>query len=184
MSEMKLIMESWRAFRLEEEEGPKFKEDKEDAIGLVDKVANEKDRQKKQIVSRALESDKDIAPVMDALEELFKELKGEEIEEGIEQAYDDMTATASGAVLDASSKVSEFLNSTSAGRVLKTVSGPVMGLALLGLFMQSPGEAGNLHKSAASIAQVITSPDPAEALAAAADAITSLAESLSERKKN
>ncbi len=29
MSEMKLIMESWRAFRLEEEEGPKFKEDKE-----------------------------------------------------------------------------------------------------------------------------------------------------------
>ncbi len=76
MSEMKLIMESWRAFRLEEEEGPKFKEDKEDAIGLVDKVANEKDRQKKQIVSRALESDKDIAPVMDALEELFKELGG------------------------------------------------------------------------------------------------------------
>ena len=177
MSEMKLIMESWRAFRLEEEEGPKFKEDPKDAIGLVDKVANETDPRKKQIVSRAIESDKDLAPVMHALEELFKELKGE-------QAYDDMTATASGAVLDASSKVSEFLNSTSAGRLLKTVSGPVLGLALLGLFMQSPGEAGNLHKSAASIARVITDPDPAQALAASVDTITSLAESLSERKKN
>ncbi len=178
-------MESWRAFRLMEDEAPKFKEDPKDAVALVAKVAAEKNPQKKEAVTRVLASDKDVAPVTAALGELFQHLASEDIEEGIEQVYDDITASASGVALDAASKISEFLEASEAGRILKKASGPLLGLALMTFVLQQPGESGNINKSANAIAELITSPNASESLAGAADVVMGVvAENLRNRKKN
>ena len=185
MAKMSLIMENWRAFRLVEDASPNFKEDPKDTVALVAKLATETDPQKKEAVARTLALDKDIAPVADALGELFQHLAGEEIEEGVEQTYDDITASASGMGLDAASKISQFLDSSEAGRILKKATGPILGLALMGFTLQSPGEGGNLNKSMNAIAELITNPNTVEGLAGATDAVMNVvAESLRERKKN
>ena len=57
---MKLIMESWRTFCLTEEEGPKYKEDPEDTVALLDKMVREPDPEKKEIVAQKIATDKDI----------------------------------------------------------------------------------------------------------------------------
>ena len=185
MAKMSLIMENWRAFRLVENEAPNFKEDPKDTVALVAKLATETDPGKKEAATRALALDKDVAPVAAALGELFQHLASEEIEEGIEQTYDDLTAAGSGIALDAASKISEFLESSQAGRILKKASGPLLGLALMAFVLQQPGESGNVKKSAEAISQLITNPDVGEGLAGAADVAMGLAtESLRNRKKN
>ena len=185
MSEMKLIMESWRTFCLTEEEGPKYKEDPEDTVALLDKMVHEPDPEKKEIVAQKIATDKDIAPILGALEELFQQLESEEIEEGIEQTYDDLGIGVAGAALGAGAKISDFLEKSAAGRILKKASGPLLGLALLALIVQQPGEGGkSLNKSAAAIAQLIASPDPTKILVGATDLVMDVVtESLRERKK-
>jgi hypothetical protein len=182
MSEMKLIMENWRAFRLEEEEGPKFKENPKDAVALLGKVV-ELDQAQQDAVAEKIASDPDVAPVLSALEELFKELlESEPVDEALDA---DIGAEIWGAFGTAANKVTDFLESSAAGRVLKTVSGPVLGLALLGLLAQQPDGGASLEKSSAAIAKLMTSSDPMNILAGSAEGLVDvMTESLRERKKN
>lgn len=177
-------MESWRAFRLEEEGGPKFKENPKDAVALLGKVA-ELDPNQQSAVAKKIASDPDVAPVISALEELFKELEKEPIEEE-RNLEADIGAEIMGAFGGAANKVTDFLDSSAAGRVLKIASGPVLGLALLASFVIAPGESGGaLTKLQELIGKLMTSNDPATILAGSAEALVDVVtESLRERKKN
>ena len=173
-------MENWRGFRLEEEEGPKFKENPKDAVELLGKIVK-LDQKRLDAVAEKIASDPDVAPVISALEELFKELESESVEEGV---VDDLSIGGLGAALGGANKVSEFLEASPAGRVLKKVSGPVLGIALLGLFAQQPDGGQALQSVGDTIAKVMTSSDPATMLAGSAEGLVDvMVESLQERKK-
>ena len=176
-------MESWRAFRLEEEEGRKFKENPKDAVELLG-IIPKLDQEQQNAVGEKIASDPDIAPVISALEELFKELEREPVEEAV-GPLNDLGSEISGALGDGANKVSEFLEGSAAGRVLKKVSGPVLGLALAWLLLQGVGEGGgNLNKSSEFISRVMTSGDPQSMLAGSAEVMADvMTESLRERKK-
>jgi hypothetical protein len=187
MNEMKLIMENWRSFRLsEEDDGPKFKENPRDAVDLLGKILR-LDPGKKEAVAEKIASDEDIAPILSALEELFKELESEPEKEPIEEDSNleaDLGSEIWGALGSAANKVTEFLESSVAGRMLKGVSGPVLGIALLTLFAQQPDGGASLQKSSATITKLMTSSDPMNMLAGSAEGLVDImTESLQERKK-
>jgi|TARA_R110000765_G_scaffold97907_1_gene183994 hypothetical protein len=141
MSEMKLIMESWRAFRLVEEEGPEYKEDPKDTLALLKALSTESDIQRKEKVIHQILADKDVAEVIEALGEMFQEITSEEdIEVDIDEGLDDLGRSIAGAGLNLTAKVEEFLSSSPAGRVLGTIAPPLLGLAL-GVLMIQGGDA-------------------------------------------
>ncbi len=144
---MKLIMESWRTFRLTEE-GPRFKENPQHTDALVGLIANEKDPQKQKEVLVKIAQDKDVAAAMAVLEELISTVIGDEeieadIEEGaidaIKGAYNSLGATVGQAMtgdLAIQQKADEFLQNDPAGKKLAKLSPALIGLAFLGLMSQ------------------------------------------------
>ena len=130
-------MESWRAFRLVEEEGPEYKEDPKDTIALLKALSTESDIQRKEKAIRQILADKDVAEVIKALGEMFQEITSEEdIEVDIDEGLDDLGRAIAGHGLNLTAKVEEFLSSTPAGRVLGTIAPPLLGLALGVLMIQ------------------------------------------------
>ena len=171
-----------------EEEAPQFKEDPKDAVALLQLIDKEQDPRKKGLVAKKLAADKDVAPVLAALQDMLTQVQPgaeDEIEEGIEQVYDDLTARGSAAALDMGTKISDFLDQSEAGQILKKSAGPLLGLALIAFVLQSPGEGGNLNKAADSITQLITNPNKIELANGMADVVADvMMENLKERKKN
>ena len=145
MSEMKLIMESWRAFRLVEEEGPKFKENPQHTAALVDLVANEEDPQKQKKVLLKLAQDKDVAAAMAAVQELISTVSNNEetesdIEEGaidaVKGAYNTIGATVGQARtgdLSVQQKANDFLQNDPRGKQIAKFSPLLLALAFMGL---------------------------------------------------
>ena len=187
MSEMKLIMESWRAFRLEEEEGPKFKEDPQDTISLLKALSTERDEKKVQKVLQQLLADKDVAEVLEALGEMFQEVTDNEevevdIDEGLSDLPGDVGRSIAGAGLDLASKAEDFLKNTTAGRLLGKVAPPLLGLAMGALMLQG----GQITPGALrTVSKLVSGGATPEALG---DAIAEIGESaleaLQERKKS
>jgi len=182
MSEMKLIMESWRAFRLTEEEAPQYKEDPQDAMALLKALASETDQQRVEKVIQQITTDTDIGPLMSALSDMFEEVTGdEEVEVDIEEGLDDLGRSVAGLGLDASAKIERFLNSSNAGRLLAKAAPAALGLALGALMIQggefSPGAIKTVSKLVSGAVTPETLGD------AIADIGTEAIEALQERKK-
>jgi len=130
-------MESWRAFRLVEEEAPKFKEDPQDTIALLSALATEPDKHKVDKVVQQIVADKDVEQVLAALSDMFQELTDkEEVEVDIAEDLDDLGRSVAAMGLGVSDKIDDFLSNTPAGRLLGKVAPPVLGLAMGALMMQ------------------------------------------------
>ena len=183
MSEMKLIMESWRAFRLEEEEGPKFKENPKDTVALLKALSTEQDPARVQKVLQQLLADKDVAEVLEALGELFQEVTdNEEAEVDLDEDLDDLGRSVAGFGLDIAAKTEEFLKKTPAGNLLRKTAPALLGLSMAAM-MLSGGQItpGGLK----TVSKLITGSVTPETLAAAvADVGAEAFEALQERKKN
>jgi hypothetical protein len=163
MSEMKLIMESWRAFQLAEATTAwDPKEDPQDTMDLLKALSIESDQQKVRKVLQQLLADKEIAKVLEALSEMFQEITGAEeaeadIDEGLADLSGDIGRSVAGIGLDLAAKVEEFLNSTPVGHALGTVAPPLLGLAL-GVLMIQGGDvsAGGLKTVGKLISGAVT----------------------------
>lgn len=127
------------------EEGPKFKENPQHAVDLVDLVANEKDPQKQKEVLLKIAQDKDVAAAMAALQELISTVSNNEetesdIEEGaidtVKGAYDKLQTTtflAKTGTLPVQQKADEFLQNHPVGKKLAKFTPALLVLAFLGL---------------------------------------------------
>ena len=184
MSEMKLIMESWRAFRLSEattDWDPK--EDPQDTMVLLKALSTESDKQKVQKVLQQLLADKDIAEVLEALSEMFQDVTGEEdVEADIDEGLDDLGRTIASLGVDAAAKAEEFLNSTHAGRILGKIAPPLLGLALGVLMIQGGDVSATGLKTIGKLVSGAVTPE------SLGDVVVDLGaeaiEGLQERKKN
>jgi len=183
MSEMKLIMESWRAFRLVEQQEPKFKEDPQDTIALLSALATEPDKHKVEKVVQQIIADKDVEQVMSALEHMFQELTDtDEVEVDIAEDLDDLGRSVAAMGLGVTDKVDDFLSNTTAGRLLGKVAPPILGLAMGALMLQG-GEItpGGLKTVSKLIAGGVNPESLGDAMA---DIGAETFEALQERKKN
>jgi len=179
-------MESWRQFRLSEEEtrSPKFKENPQDTIALLKALSTEPDQQRVQEVLQQILADKDVAEVQEALGEMFQEVTGEEeAEVDMDEGLDDVLGrSVAGLGLDIAAKTEEFLKSTPAGRLLAKTAPALLGVALGGLMLHggqiTPG-------GLKTVAKLVTGAVTPETLA---DAVAEVGvdgfEALQERKKN
>jgi len=183
---MKLIMESWRAFRLAEATTAwDPKEDPQDTMALLKALSTESDQTKVQKVLQQLLADKEIAEVLEALSEMFQEVTGQEEsrqEEGLADLPGDVGRSVAGIGLDLAAKVEEFLNSTPAGHALGTVAPPLLGLAL-GVLMIHGGDvsAGGLKTVSKLVSGAITPETLGDVVA---DLGAEALEGIQERKKN
>ena len=199
MSEMKLIMESWRTFRLTEE-GPRFKENPQHAAALVDLVAKEKDPQKQKEVLLKIAQDKDVAAVMAALQELISAVgNNEETESDIEEGAIDVAKRAYNALgttvgwgmtgdLPAQQKADEFLQNDPTGKKLAKFSPVLIALAFLGLMSQGVIDIESLtepgkRKSLANLAVASAGDSTALATSVAELAGDAITEAISEERK-
>jgi len=185
MSEMKLIMESWRRFRLSEEgaTGPKFKENPQDTIALLKALSTERDEQRVQKVLQQILADKDVAEVLEALGEMFQEVTGEEeAEVDMDEGLDDLGRSVAGFGLDIAAKTEEFLKKTPAGNLLRKTAPALLGLSIAAMMLNG----GQITPGALkTVSKLITGSVTPETLAAAvADVGLEALEALQERKKN
>ena len=180
---MKLIMESWRQFRVTETEDPKFKEDRHDSIALLKALSTEKDEQKRQKVLQQMLADRDVAELLGDVEEMFRVVlaaDGEDVEE-LDEDLADLGLSIGKMGLDMSAKLENFLDKTDAGKAIRQASPALLGL-VLGTMMLQGGELtpGGIR----TVTKLVSGGTNPETLGnVVADMGTEIIDSLDEQKK-
>ena len=134
---MKLLMEGWRSYLLLEG----VKDDTAQAEELLTNLSQEKDPTKVKNVQQQIAADPDVRKVMDAIKAFVEEAHADSVEEGIQDAYDQMADTAKTGVVSAltvKDKADAFLTGTPEGQLLTRAGPALIALATAGLAVTLP----------------------------------------------